>query len=150
MSKRESYAVRISGLGEGDHDFSFELDHEFFASFEHSEIENGNVKAHVVLGKKHGVLALHISLSGEVEVICDHCLESFMTEINTSQEIFVKIGEIPGEIDDDVVIIRKDDHEIEVGQYMYEFILLALPFQRIHPPDRNGYSMCNPEDVREA
>ena len=145
MRKQGSYAVRISGLGEGEHDFSFELDKQFFASFEHPEIENGNIRALVIVEKKHGVLALHFSLEGEVEVVCDRCLERFMTEINASQIIFVKIGESPGEMEDDVVVIRKDDHEIEVGQYMYEFIILALPFKRIHPSDSEGNSMCNPE-----
>ena len=92
MSRREPYAVRISGLGEGDHDFSFELDQQFFASFEHPEIENGNVLALVILEKKAGVMALHFSLTGEVEVVCDRCLEPFMTGIRTSQVIFVKTG----------------------------------------------------------
>ena len=145
MKKRGSYAVRISGLGEGKHDFSFELDQQFFASFEHPEIEKGDVRAEVILEKKHGLLTLHFSLEGEVEVVCDRCLERFRTGINTSQIIFVKIGEIPGEIEDDVMVIGKDDHEIEVGQYMYEFIILALPFKRIHPSDSEGNSMCNPE-----
>ncbi|MEN8228319.1 MAG: DUF177 domain-containing protein [Bacteroidota bacterium] len=145
MNKRGSYAVRISGLGGGEHDFSFELDQQFFDSFEHSEIENGNVHAEVILEKKHGVMTLHFSLVGEVEVVCDRCLERFMTGIKTSQLIFVKIGEKPGEIEDDVVVIEKDDHEIEVGHTMYEFIILALPFKRIHPSDGEGNSMCNPE-----
>ncbi len=61
-----------------------------------------------------------------------------MKEINSSQVIFVKTGETPGEIEDDVVIIGKDDHEIEVGQIMYEFLVLALPFKRIHPTDADG------------
>ncbi len=69
VSTRGSYAIRISGLGEGDHDFSFELDQQFFASFEHSEIKNGNVLAMVILEKKSGFLALHFSLDGEVEVL---------------------------------------------------------------------------------
>ena len=145
MKKRGSYAVRISGLGEGKYDFSFELDQQFFASFEHLEIEKGDVQAQVILEKKHGLLALHFLLEGEVEVVCDRCLERFWTGINTSQIIFVKIGGSPGEIEDDVVVIGKDDHEIEVGQYMYEFIILALPFKRIHPYDSEGNSMCNPE-----
>ena len=144
MSNQGLYALRISGLGEGDHDFSFELDQQFFASLEHSEIENGNVRARVILKKKHGLLSLHFTLAGEVEVICDRCLELFMTEIVASQVIFVKIGENPGEINDDVMIIGKDDYEIDVGQTMYEFIILALPFKRIHPSDKSGNSRCNP------
>ena len=145
MSKQGLYALRISGLGEGDHDFSFELDQRFFASLEHSEIEKGNVQAQVILKKKHGLLSLHFTLAGEVEVICDRCLELFMTQVSATQDIFVKIGKNPGEVADDVVVIEKDDHEIDVGQSMYEFIILALPFKRIHPSDNSGSSMCNPE-----
>jgi uncharacterized metal-binding protein YceD (DUF177 family) len=146
VSKRGTYAVRISGLGEGDHEFSFELDRQFFESFEHPEIENGNVHAKVNLEKKPGVYTLHFTLSGEVEVICDRCLERFMIGISTSQSVFVKMGEVPGEIDDDVLMIEKDDHEIEVGQLIYEFIILALPYKKIHPED--GESTCDPEMLK--
>ncbi len=141
--------MRISGIGDGDHDFSFELDKKFFASLEHTEIEKGNVKAEVILEKKTGVFSLHFHLAGEVEVICDRCLEPFITGIDTKQTIFVKLGETPGEIEEDVIMIHRDDHEIEVGQYMYEFILLALPYQRIHPDDEEGISGCNPEMIRK-
>jgi len=147
VSKRGSYAVRISGLGEGNHDFSFELDQQCFASFEHPEIENGRVLAQVILEKKSGVLALHFSLDGEVKVLCDRCLEPFMTRISSSQVIFVKTGESPGEIENDVVVIEKDDHEIEVGHFLFEFIILALPFKRIHPEDTKDNS-CNPEMLK--
>ena len=143
MSKRGSYAVRISGLVEGDHNFSFELDKQFFALFEHSEISNGKVLAEVILEKKPGVFSLHFSLKGQAEVICDRCLERFMTDVSTSQTIFVKMGETTEEVEDDVLIIGRDDHEIEVGQYLYEFIILALPYQRVHPDDAEGDSTCN-------
>lgn len=147
MKKRGLYTVRISGLADGNHDFSFELDHKFFASLEQPEIENGFVRAEVILEKKVGILALHFHLEGEVEVVCDRCLEPFMTEIKTEQKIFVKLGETPGEIEDDVIMIHRDDHEIEVGQYLYEFIILALPFQRIHSVDEDGVSKCDPEMI---
>lgn len=145
MSKRGTYAVRISGLGEGNHDFSFELDQQFFASFEHPDIKEGRIDARIILEKKPGVLTLNFSLTGKVEVICDRCLEPFLTEINTSQKLFVKPGDNPGELEDDVVVIGKDDHEIEVGHFMYEFIVLALPYQRIHPEDERGDPACDPD-----
>lgn len=148
MSRRDLYTVRVSGLVEGEHDFSFELDHKFFASLEESEIENGNVRAKVVLEKKVGLLALHFHLEGEVEVLCDRCLEPFTEEIDTEQKIFVKLGDSQSEIEDDVIMIHRDDHEIEIAQHLYEFILLGLPFQRIHPDDENGVPECNPEMLR--
>jgi len=148
VSKRDLYAIRISGLGDEDHSFSFELDQKFFASLEQSDIEKGNLKADVILEKKTGVFSLHFHLQGEVEVVCDRCLEPFMTGIDTNQTIFVKLGETAGEIEDDVIMIHRDDHEIEVSQYMYEFILLALPYQRIHSNDKEGIPGCNPEMIR--
>ncbi len=148
MSKRDSYAIRISGLGEGDHDFSFELDRKFFVLFEHSDISNGNVHADVILEKKTGVFALHFSLEGKVEVVCDRCLENFLTDVSTRQTIFIKPGETPGEIEDDVLMIGRDDHEIKVGQYLYEFIMLALPYKKVHPDDSEGHSTCSPEMLK--
>ena len=148
MSKRGTYAIRISGLGEGDHGFSFELDRKFFALFEHPEIDNGNVHADVSLEKKTGVFSLHFTLKGEVEVVCDRCLEKLMTGISTSQSVFVKMGDSPGEIEDDVLMIGRDDHEIEVGQYLFEFIILALPYQKVHPEDSHGNSTCDPEMLK--
>lgn len=136
--------MRISGLGEGEHDFSFNLDREFFSSFEQSEIEHGEVYAMVILEKREGVMVLHFHLKGKVEVICDRCLETFMTQIQFEQQLIVKRGDIPGEIADDVIVIGKADHEIDVKQYLYEFVILALPIKRVHPADKNGMSACNP------
>jgi uncharacterized protein len=148
VSKRDLYTIRVSGLVEGNHDFSFELDQKFFASLEETEIENGNVRAEVVLEKKVGLLALHFHLLGEVEVPCDRCLEPFNAKIETDQKIFVKLGESPGEIENDVIVIHRDDHEIDVAQYLYEFILLALPYKRVHSDDENGVPECDPEMLR--
>lgn len=149
MNKRGSYAVRISGLGDGEHDFLFELDQQFFGLFEHPDMKDGKVDAKVIFEKKAGVLALHFSLSGEVEVICDRCLEAFKTSIDSRQTIYVKWGEEAGELEDDVLVVGRDEHEIEVGQYLYEFIILALPYQRIHPEDEDGNSTCNPEMLKK-
>jgi uncharacterized metal-binding protein YceD (DUF177 family) len=141
--------VRISGLGDGEHDFLFELDQQFFALFKHPDLTNGKVEAKVIFEKKAGVLALHFSLTGEVEVICDRCLEAFMFPIESKQTIFVKWGEKAGQMEDDVLIVGRDEHEIEVGQYLYEFMILALPYQRIHPADPDGNSSCNPDMLKK-
>ena len=33
---------------------------------------------------------------------------------------------------------RADEHELDIKQYLYEFIHLALPIQRVHPEDKDG------------
>jgi len=148
VSKRGTYALRISGLGEGEHHFSFELDQQFFASFNHPDVQKGACRAKAVLEKRPGLMAIHFTLKGEVELECDRCLDFFSAGINATQTIFVKVGETPGELEDDVIMIGKDDHEIEVGQLMYEYIILSLPVQRVHPSDASGKSACNPEMIK--
>lgn len=149
MSKQGTYAVRISGVGEGVHHFSFELDHRFFASFADQELKNGKVKAEVMLEKTGSFMALHFTFNGKVELECDRCLDPFMSDIHQVQTVFLKFGDLPGELEDDVIMIRKEDHEIEVGQLMYEYIILSLPVQRIHPVDENGLSGCDPEMLKK-
>lgn len=141
--------MRISGLADGEHPFRFELNETFFAKLDESLIETGNVDATVTLEKKHGLLSLHFELEGKVEVTCDRCLEPFLTEIENMETIFVKMGEEPGEMDDNVIVIHKDDHEIEVGQLLYEFIVLALPYKKVHPENDEGVSACDPEMLRK-
>ena len=149
MVKRGSYALRISGIADGNHDFSFELDQQFFASLDQNELSNGRVEASVLLEKKPGVFSLHFNLEGEVETTCDRCLETYLAPVDTKETIFVKPGESAGEIREDVIMIHRDDHEIEVGQLMYEFIVLALPLKRVHPDDENGEPSCDPEMLRK-
>jgi uncharacterized metal-binding protein YceD (DUF177 family) len=72
-----------------------------------------------------------------------------MMGVSTTQSVFVKMGETPVEVEDDVLIIGRDDHEIEVSQYLYEFIILALPYQKVHPDDGAGDSACNPEMIKK-
>jgi uncharacterized protein len=106
------------------------------------------VHAEVMMEKKAGVMSLHFSLDGEVEVVCDRCLEKYITGISTTQSLFVKIGDTPGELEDDVLMIGRDDHEIDVGPYLFEFIVLALPYQKIHPDDTQGNSTCDPDMLK--
>lgn len=147
MSKQGKYAVRISGVGEGVHHFSFELDQKFFASFDNPELTNGMVRAGVTLEKASTHICLHFTFDGEVELECDRCLDLFIAEINQHQTVFVKFGDHPEEMEDDVIMIQREDHEIEVGQLMYEFIVLSLPVQRVHHNDENGNSGCDPEMI---
>ncbi|MGW8314530.1 MAG: YceD family protein [Bacteroidales bacterium] len=149
MSKQGKYAVRISGLGEGVHHFSFDLDDQFFASFENPELKSGRIEAGVILEKTASYMALHFDFDGEVELECDRCLDAYMAAFYQHQTVFVKYGDHPGELEDDVIMIQREDYEIEVGQLMYEYIVLSLPVQRIHPDDGNGNSGCDPEMIEK-
>ena len=58
----------------------------------------------------------------------------------------IRFGEKTIEQSDDLLILAESENEIRLDQFIYEYIHLALPIQRLHP-EIDGISGCNPEMV---
>lgn len=140
----KQYAIPFRGLKEGTHGFEFIADNSFFEQFDSSEIRKGLVKVHVELIKHSQFLELHFDLKGRVTVPCDRCLEPFALGISHRAVLYVRFGERTYEQAENVLILEDSSSEVNTAQYIYEYIHLALPYQRIHPV-AGGHSGCNPE-----
>jgi uncharacterized protein len=143
------FVIPIGGLKEGGHSYNFEIGDEFFELFEGSEITRGELDAHVELDKRSSHLDLRFIINGSVMISCDRCLELFSQPLQCENRLLVKLGKIWDENDPDMLTIPVDEYELDVKQYIYEFIHLALPIKRIHPLDKEGKSTCNPEMLRK-
>jgi uncharacterized protein len=77
-----------------------------------------------------------------VKTICDRCLDEFDLPLKYQWKLFFKFGEESYELTDEIIILSSSVHEINISQFIYEYIHLALPYRRIHP-DINGASGCN-------
>ena len=62
--------------------------------------------------------------------------------------MYVRFGETTQEQSEEVLILADSVSEVRLEQYIYEYIHLALPYQRIHP-EIDGNSGCDPEMVRK-
>ncbi len=139
------YSIPFRGLKEGRHNFHFDIDNTFFDHFESSEIKEGNVAVRVELENHSRFLELRFYIAGTVKVICDRCLDSFPLDIEEKNAVlYVRFGEENHEQTAELIILSDSENEINLAQYIYEFIHLALPSQRIHP-EKDGLSGCNPE-----
>ncbi len=139
----EEYVVRLSGLEDGTHEFEFTLDDSFFAAFDYDEIKSGAVEALVSLIKKPGLLTLDIHLKGMVSLVCDRCLEEYQQTVEKQEQLYLKYGDHAEELEDNVVMIPGETHEIRVAQYLFEFTVLSLPLKKVHPDREDGSSGCN-------
>jgi uncharacterized protein len=138
------YIIPLSGLKEGRHNIDFEIGNEFFELFEESEVKEGRLFAHVELDKLSSHLDLAISISGNVRICCDRCLEMFLYPLESKNRLLVKFGKSIDDTDPDILSLPTDENELDLKQHFYEFIHLALPIRRIHPNDKNGKSTCDP------
>jgi len=146
LKKNDLYTIPFKGLKNGIHEFQFTIDKTFFSDFDKSEVKEGNVDVRVSVEKNIQILVFTFSLKGNVKMNCDLCLEQFDMPIDFSSKLYVRFGleiEDSRYIGEDIKIISEDDYEIDVSQYIYEFVHLSLPVKRVHPTDENGKSKCN-------
>lgn len=143
------YSIPLAGLREARYTYEFSIGDDFFESFEGSEIKRGELNAVVVLQKCSTHLELDIVINGCAEVMCDRCLEFFYMPLSSANRLFVRQGKEWEEADPDMITMPLDEHEIDLSQFFYEYIHLALPLKRIHPDDGEGNSTCNPDMIRK-
>jgi uncharacterized protein len=143
------YSIPLTGLKEGKHTYEFTIGDGFFETFEGSEIKRGEFKTYVELEKCSSNIELQIVIEGKAEVTCDRCLEKFDMALSSSNRLIIKQGSRWDDDDPDMVTIPLDAHEIDLGQYFYEYIHLALPIKRLHPNNNKGHSTCNPYMLRK-
>ena len=138
------FTIPVSGIKDGHHVFEFEITKEFFDLFDESEIKEGELAAVVNVEKNSSHLDLDISISGKVRTCCDRCLGMFDYPVECVNRLLVKFGHDKDEIDPDIITIPRDEFELDLKQYIYEFVYLALPIRRIHPDNADGSSTCDP------
>jgi uncharacterized metal-binding protein YceD (DUF177 family) len=66
-------------------------------------------------------------------------------------DLIIKLNEAEAteeeeEEDADVVFIPRSETVLDLSKWLYEFLILSIPLQRVHPAKSNGESGCN-EDV---
>jgi uncharacterized protein len=144
------YVIPLSGLKEGHYSYDFDIDKKFFEQFEESEIKDGNLHSNVAMEKRSSHIDMRINITGTVRISCDRCLDMFSQPVESANRVIIKYSSsIPDDSDPDMITIAPNEPELDIKQYLYEFICLALPIQRIHPDDQNGRSTCNPEMLKK-
>jgi len=145
MATLDAYNLKFKGLSTGIHHYEYTVDDDFFAAFENSEVTQGDVDVQVDVKKQPSMLSLDFSMTGGVDVACDRCVEEFRIPVDYTGTLLVKFTEDPPESDGDVLWLHPVETEVNLAQYIYESILLSLPYQRIHPLDEQGNPTCDPE-----
>lgn len=150
MQTRKEYIIQFVGLSVGEHLFEFNISDSFFEDLDYSEIKQGNINVILKLLKQSSMMVLNFEISGTVRMNCDRCAAEFDLPINGNYKLIVKVGgnDASGE-DDDIITIAANEHELDLSQYLYEYITLSLPGKRVHPDDKKGKSTCDKEMLKK-
>ncbi|NJX13934.1 YceD family protein [Tamlana crocina] len=138
MKPLKEFTIPFVGLKLGKHHFDFKIEQAFFEHFEYDDFNDVNVTVDLVLEKKTTLLELHFKISGWVNVNCDLTNEPYNQPIENEFTLVVKFGDEYNDEYTDILIVPHGTFEINIQQYIYEMIVLAVPLKRTHPGIEDG------------
>ena len=138
MKPLKEFTIPFVGLKLGKHLFEYKIEKAFFEYFEYEEFNDVNVAVNLILDKKSTLLELNFKISGFVNVNCDVTNEPYNQPIQNEFDLVVKFGDEYNDEEPDILIVTHGTYEINIQQYIYEIIALAVPIKRIHPGVEDG------------
>jgi len=132
------FDIVFSGLSLGQHQFIFELNDAFFELYGYTDHSGLKAHAEVAFNKHNTFLELDFSVKGEIGVVCDRSGEPFQQQIENEFNLMVKFGETYDDTDDETLILPQGEYQINIAQYLYELVVLAIPAKNVHPDVLSG------------
>ncbi len=142
---QEGYSIDFKDLKAGDYHFSLKFSDDLFTPYEECEVLGGDGKIEVDMERSEGMIALDVTINGSVRVECDRCLEPCDIAVEFAAPLIVKFSdneELYSEYDGEVMWMPTTASSVDLAHYIYESIIISLPYQRVH--EEGG---CNPEMI---
>ncbi len=122
------YSIPFTGLKLGKHQFEFIITDAFFDEFEYSLVKKANLVCRVEMEKQETMLILDFNISGTIDANCDRCLAQYPQPVDIHEQQIAKFSDEAIDEDDEIIILTKNDHEVNLAGLIYEYINVALPF----------------------
>ena len=139
--------IPLNDWAAGERKYRFQAGLEFFQQFDNTEILDAAVQVEVVV-RKEGMRKVEadLHLQGTVTLPCDRCLEPLELPVEAHPSFSIRF-DVPGqdlsEDGKEIIALGAADAQLDMRQAVYDYVLLSLPLQRMHPEGE-----CNPETVR--
>lgn len=138
MKPLKEYDIQFVGLKLGKHHFDYQIDKKFFEHFEYDDFNDAHIKVNILFEKKATLLELDFEASGTVNVNCDTSNEPYEQTIEDDFNLVVKFGDEYNDENENILILPHREFELNIAQYIYELIILAMPIKRVHPGIKDG------------
>lgn len=138
MKPLKEFTIPFIGLKLGTHHYNYIIEKSFFEFFEYEDFNDAHVNVDVSLIKNTTLLELNFKISGSVNINCDLTNEPFNQTIENNFDLVVNFGDEYNDENIDILILPHGAYEINIQQYIYELIVLAVPIKRVHPGVEDG------------
>jgi uncharacterized metal-binding protein YceD (DUF177 family) len=148
MGNRREFEIAFVGLKPGVHEFRYEVDNKFFANYNQADFTNCHASIKLALEKNTSFMMLKFEIGGNVDVICDRCGNTLNMDLWDEFNMVVKQVENPEEMneseeDPDIFYISRTESHLNLADWIYEFVSLSIPYQRMCDEKEIGGPQCN-------
>ncbi len=150
MNHRREYEIAFVGLKPGIHTFDYHIDDKFFLQYGEQDFSNCKARVKLQLEKNSSFILLKFDIDGLVDVVCDRCGNMLPLQLWDEFNITVKMSDDPEKMneqeeDPDVYYISKGESYLHAADWIYEFINLSIPMQKMCSEEEMGGPKCNKE-----
>ena len=143
MNPKVDTVVQFSGLKSGRYEYSYVLDNSFFEGYENEELREGKVDFEVILERRERMLLFTFTFQGMVKTTCDRCLGEMEIPVEGEEQLCVKFSDTETSEDENVVYLPEGAYQIDLAQWMYEYVAVRMPIQKVHEEGK-----CDPEMLK--
>lgn len=152
MNFRREFEIAFVGLKQGIHQFEYHVDDKFFANYGNQDFTNCNADIKLELDKKNSFMLLKFDVDGSIDASCDRCGNPLTIQLWDEFKVMVKLVDNPDEMneqeeDPDVYYISHSESHLHLADWIYEFINLSIPLQKVCLVNDKGESQCNKEVI---
>ena len=150
MAAKRTFEIAFVGLKQGVHEFNYVVDDKFFVEKGDPDFTNCTANIKLLLDKKSSFMLLKFEIGGKADISCDRCGNPLGMDIWDEFNMLLKLVENPDEMnaqeeDPDVFYISRTESHIDVADWIYEFVLLSFPLQKMCSDEEMGGPQCNKE-----
>ncbi len=146
---RRDYDIAFVGLKQGIHEYHYQVNDKFFEAYQEQDFRHCSANIKLTLDKQNGFMLLKFEVGGVLETTCDRCGSSVLP-MNLWDEfnVVVKLAEEPDsmneqEEDPDVYYIGRGESHLHIADWIFEFVNLSIPMQRMCSEEKMGSQYCN-------
>ena len=133
----QAFDINLLSIKKDVEIFEYQIDREFFVSFEQDLVSDGLLKIVATVNKTHSMITINLKVNGSIKLECDRSLEVFDYPINLKTDVFYKYGEENLELDLNLFQIENNTINLNIAEYLMELILVEIPIRKLHPKFRN-------------
>ena len=150
MGNRREFEIAFVGLKPGIHEYYYQVDEKFFANYKQTDFTNCQASIKLSLEKNTSFMMLKFEVGGSVNVVCDRCGNTLPMDLWDEFNMVVKQVENPDEMneseeDPDIFYISRTESHLHLADWIYEFVSLSIPMQRMCNENEIGGPLCNKE-----